>query len=95
MSAGVFKGIVFWAGQCDSLSSDLCDTHQPFLKVLVVSLCRFQEALIKVYAIVVFFETYEKLRYCKGLAGWICSRNTNLFSSGRTIDERSPWTLQA
>lgn len=87
MFVGVFKGIVFWAGQCNPCVQN-GDTHQPPFKVFVVSLRGFQKTLIKIYAMVVFFEPDEKLRYCKNLAGCICSRNMNLFSSGRTIDER-------
>ena len=68
MFVGVFKGIVFWAGQCNS-RIQIGDTHQPPFKVLVVSLRRFQNTLIKIYAMVVFFEPDEKLRCCKILAG--------------------------
>ena len=68
MFVGVFKGIVFWAGQCNS-GVQTGDTHQPRFKVLVVSLRRFQKTLIKIYAMVVLFEPDEKLRYCKILVG--------------------------
>ena len=77
------------------MRSDCCDTHQAPLKVFVVSLRRFQETLIKIDAMVVFFETDEKLQYCKSLTGSMCSRNMDLFSSGGAVDERSSWTLEA
>ena len=65
---GVFKGIVFWARQCNWYVQT-GDTHQPPFKVLVVSLRRLQKTLIEIYAMVVLFEPDEKLRYCKILAG--------------------------
>ena len=63
--------------------------------MLVVSFRSFQETFIKIYAMVIFLEADEKLQWCKSLAGSICSCIMNLFSSGGTVDERSPWTLQA
>lgn len=44
------------------MPSDGCVTHQAPLKVLVVSLGRFQETLIKIDAMVIFLETDEKLQ---------------------------------